>query len=206
MGLFNQLMDIYEYYLKELKGRISDLLTVNNTYYTNKNESVDDGETEFVKLRECVNERHNEVEGVLVQIEEKEENEDEEDEQERIDNYGAEDKEKEALDVNKEKVKMIRDNLKINNKDWRELIENVSVDYGQMTLEKKKLVVGLNESTNELKSLLDLVCKIPKRKILTDVNEENGDDDQKDEEVEDKDENEETEVVEEDNNNNNNED
>merc|ERR1712228_643490 len=106
-ALFNQLMDIYEYYLKELKGRISDLLTVNNTYYTNKNESVDDGETEFVKLRECVNERHNEVEGVLVQIEEKEENEDEEDEQERIDNYGAEDKEKEALDVNKEKVKMI---------------------------------------------------------------------------------------------------
>merc|ERR1712130_383488 len=120
----------------------------------------------------------------------------------RIDNYGAEDKEKEALDVNKEKVKTIRDNLKINNKDWRELIESVSGDYGQMTQEKKKLVVGLNESTNELKSLLDLVCKIPKRKILANVNEENndnvddenvnddGDDDQKDEEIEDKDQNE----------------
>merc|ERR1712228_838041 len=150
-ALFNQLMDIYEYYLKELKGRIADLLTVNNTYYTNKNESVDDGETEFVKLRECVSERHNEVEGVLVQIEEKEESVNEVDEQERIDNYGADDKEKEVLDANKEKVKLIRDSLKMNNKDWRELIESVSGDFSAMTQEKKKLVVGLNESANDLK-------------------------------------------------------
>merc|ERR1712228_487389 len=98
--LFNQLMDVYEYYLKELKGRVSDLMSVNESYYTNKGEESVDGETQFVKLKECVVERHDEVEGVLVQIEEKEENEDEEDEQERIDNYGAEDKEKEALDVN----------------------------------------------------------------------------------------------------------
>merc|ERR1712048_1150104 len=122
------------------------------------------------KLKECVVQRHDEMESVLVQMEEKEENENEADEEERADDYGAEDKEKEALDANQEKVKMIRENLKENNKEWRGLLENVSADYQNMSQEKKKLVIGLCESTDELKGLLDLVCKIPKRKILEDAN------------------------------------
>merc|ERR1712048_803821 len=77
---------------------------------------------------------------------------------------------KEALDANQEKVKMIRENLKENNKEWRGVLENVSADYQNMSQEKKKLVIGLSESTDELKGLLDLVCKIPKRKILEDMN------------------------------------
>ena len=36
-NLFNQLLEVYEYYLKELKGRIDDLTVVNNNYYTDKN-------------------------------------------------------------------------------------------------------------------------------------------------------------------------
>ena len=214
-ALFNQLMDVYEYYLKELKGRIADLIAVNDSYYTNKGENAD-GEGQFVKLKESVVERHNEVEGVLVQIEKKEETQNEADEQEAIENYGAEDKEKEALDANKEKVKLIRDSLKLNNKDWRELIDSVSGDYNAMSQEKKKLVIGLNESTDELKTLLDLVCKIPKRKILEDVNEDkvednenevHGDDgDDKKEEDNENDDAEETEpVVDDENDNNENE-
>merc|ERR1712129_348444 len=125
-------------------------------------------------LKAVVVQRHDEMQSVLVQIEEKEVEQNEEDEQQvTSDDYGTEDdKEKESLDVNKEKVKMIRNNLKENNDEWRELLGNVSVDYQNMTSEKKKLVVGLNESADELKQLLDLVCKIPKRKILDDVNED----------------------------------
>merc|ERR1739844_501905 len=124
-------------------------------------------------------------------IEEKEVEQNKEDEQVTSDDYGTEDdQEKESLDVNKEKVKMIRNNLKENNDEWRGLLGNVSVDYQNMTSEKKKLVVGLNESADELKQLLDLVCKIPKRKILDDVDGDRQEDKDKEEET-----NAETEIV-----------
>merc|ERR1712154_74266 len=82
-------------------------------------------------------------------------------------------KEKEKLDANKEKVKEIRDGLMGNNVNWRELIENVCNDYNAMIGEKQKLIVGVNDTSNGLKDLLDLICKIPKRKILEQENEEN---------------------------------
>merc|ERR1712154_564498 len=40
--------------------------------------------------------------------------------------------------------------------DWRAVLENVRADYQNMSQEKKEL--------------LDLVCKIPKRKIVEDAN------------------------------------
>merc|ERR1712154_126940 len=58
--------------------------------------------------------------------------------------------------------------------DWRELIDNVGSDYNDMTGAKVKFVIELNQSTDELKTLLDLVCKIPKRKIL-EVDDNNND-------------------------------
>merc|ERR1739844_653601 len=113
-------------------------------------------------------------------IEEKEVEQNKEDEQVTSDDYGTEDdQEKESLDVNKEKVKMIRNNLKENNDEWRGMLGNMSVDYQNMTSEKKKLVVGLNESADELKQLLDLVSKIPKRKILDARNEDQQDNEEK---------------------------
>jgi len=39
-ALFKQLLDVYEFYLKELKGRVGDLETVNNSFYTNKGETA----------------------------------------------------------------------------------------------------------------------------------------------------------------------
>lgn len=35
-ALFNQLLGVYEFYLKELKGRVGDLESVNNSFYTDK--------------------------------------------------------------------------------------------------------------------------------------------------------------------------
>jgi len=95
-----------------------------------------------------------------------------------------EDKEKEKLDANSSKVKEIRDNLVSNNSNWRELIDTVSNDYDNATAEKNKLVSGLNETGNELKDLLDLVSKIPKRQILPkdDADAENNDNQQQEEE------------------------
>merc|ERR1712176_877097 len=69
--LFNQMMAVYECYLKELKGRIADLLAVNDSFYTNKGESAD-GDASLNVLKEVVVQRHDEMQSVLVQIEEKE--------------------------------------------------------------------------------------------------------------------------------------
>jgi len=184
--LFNQLLNAYEYYLKELKGRIDDLSTVNNTFYVDKPKKEDSGnedggddenkqdaeeeeeEEGFGKLKKVVVGRHEEVEGQFKEVQEKQDAAAEEEAKEAEDNYGAEDKEKEALDANAVKVKEIRDNLVSNNSDWRELIDTVSGDYDAATSEKKKLVAEMNETSEGLKELLDLVVKIPKRKILDD--------------------------------------
>merc|ERR1712244_17878 len=96
-------------------------------------------------------------------------------------------KEKEKLDANKEKVKEIRDGLMGNNVNWRELIENVCNDYNAMIGEKQKLIVGVNDTSNGLKDLLDLICKIPKRKILEQENEENVENEEYEENEENKD-------------------
>merc|ERR1712154_455977 len=96
-----------------------------------------------------------------------------EEEEEEEDGYDEKEKEKEKLDANKEKLKEIRDGLMGNNVNWRELIENVCNDYNAMIGEKQKLIVGVNDTSNGLKDLLDLICKIPKRKILEQENEEN---------------------------------
>merc|ERR1712154_306597 len=96
-------------------------------------------------------------------------------------------KEKEKLDANKEKVKEIRDGLMGNNVNWRELIENVCNDYNAMIGEKQKLIVGVNDTSNGLKDLLDLICKIPKRKILEQENEENVENEENEENEENKD-------------------
>jgi len=212
-ALFNQLLEVYEYYLKELKGRVDDLTIVNNAYYvdknndekpkeeeeeqeeTNENEDGGDGDgddnadenteenkedeaeanndddgDDFGKLKKTVGDRHVDVEGQFKTIQEKQDADAEEEEKNKEEDYGAGDKEQEALDANSEKVKEIRDNLVSNNSSWRELIDIVSTDYDAATSEKGKLVSGLNEATTEFKALLDLVQKIPKRKIMDNNN------------------------------------
>jgi len=191
-ALFKQLLDVYEFYLKELKGRVGDLETVNHSFYTNKGDkakSDDDGgataETteeekgdkeqeqeedeedgyeeqldEWTTLKKTVNKRHDEVEGQFKSIADSAS-----DETSDGDSYGR-DKEKEALDANAEKVRQIREGLLANNGDWRQMIDTVSTDYDGMKTVKKEMVSALTSSAAEMKVLLDLVIKIPKRKIL----------------------------------------
>merc|ERR1711972_741488 len=74
--------------------------------------------------------------------------------------------EKAALDANAEKVRQIREGLLTNNGDWRQMIDTVSTDYDGMSAVKKEMVSALTSSAVEMKVLLDLVIKIPRRKIL----------------------------------------
>jgi len=183
-ALFKQLLDVYEFYLKELKGRVRDLERVNNSFYTNKGDTAKRNEEEkgdkereqeeddryeepideWTALKKTVNARHEEVEGQFksmtgTQSEETTAN---------GDNYGGT-KEKAALDANAEKVQQIREGLLVNNGNWREMIDTVSTDYDGMSAVKKGMVSALTSSAIEMKVLLDLVVKIPQRKILKEV-------------------------------------
>lgn len=119
---------------------------------------------EWTTLKNTVSARHVEVEGQFKDMDGKEGNED----TENGDDYGG-NKEQAALDANAEKVKEIRDSLVANNGDWREMIDTVSTDYEGLNAVKKQMVDTLTTSAAEMKQLLDLVIKIPKRKILNEV-------------------------------------
>jgi len=237
-ALFKQLLDVYEFYLKELKGRVGDLETVNNSFYTNKGETAnkrgggvtgkgtatktkeeekgdkereeeedDDGYEvgfhsrdrtgstffnleskeldedvehsvdqkhddkdkqqveqldEWTTLKKTVNKRHDEVKGQFKTMA----NTDSEETTSNGDSYNGGNKEKAALDANAEKVRQIREGLLANNGDWRQMIDTVSTDYDGMSVVKKDMVNALTSSAVEMKVLLDLVIKIPRRKIL----------------------------------------
>eukprot|EP01083_Nonionella_stella_P072177 194437_1 len=184
-ALFNELLGVFEYYLKELKGRMSDLSAVNQVIYVDKKE-----DKEFDALKEGVKERHDEVEGEFESIDKKKEDSKEEEEEE--DAYD-EDKEKKVLDANADKVKEIRDGLVANNTEWRELVESVASDYDLSSEEKRKLVQNINDSNTELKQLIDLVQKIPKRKILETQEEEDEPAEEEEKENDEEDQNEEEE-------------
>jgi len=117
---------------------------------------------EWTTLKKTVNKRHDEVEGQFKTMA----NTDSEETTSNGDSYNGGNKEKAALDANAEKVRQIREGLLANNGDWRQMIDTVSTDYDEMSVVKKDMVNALTSSAVEMKVLLDLVIKIPRRKIL----------------------------------------
>jgi len=210
-ALFNELLVIFECYLKELRGRVGDLQTVNDSFYTDKGpkakereqeaaereeeavgreqkaadeedgggndgdggggndgagDGVDGGSEavdEWTALKKTVSSRHGEVEGQFEAMAAKQGDGD--GDAEAVGDHRG-NREQEALDANAKKVRAVRDSLVANNGDWRETIETVSADYESLSAVKKEMVESLNSSAVEMKALLDLVTKIPKRKIL----------------------------------------
>ena len=116
---------------------------------------------EWTTLKNAVSARHVEVEGQFESMTGNGGNAE-------TDSYGGS-KEQAALDANAQRVKGIRDSLVENNGDWRGMIDTVSADHESLSAVKKQMVDGLTSTAVEMKVLLDLVIKIPKRKILKQI-------------------------------------
>merc|ERR1712129_226892 len=125
-------------------------------------------------LRSTVAARHSSITQQFLVFAEKEKEADAAESSAVDESFGAEDARKEALDANKESVRKVREAFEGNNGEWRELLMAVSTDYARMEGQRQSLVEGIADSQRELKAFIDLVVKIPKRKILN-VQEDNED-------------------------------
>mmetsp|Transcript_50997 Transcript_50997/g.45801 ORF Transcript_50997/g.45801 Transcript_50997/m.45801 type:complete len:530 (-) Transcript_50997:37-1626(-) len=154
---FNYLLNIInDGFLKELNGRIKDLINVNNIYY-----DEDDQDIIFDKLQEIVNQRHEEIE-TEINTKQKEQDIDKEERDKELDEnkFDADDGDSNDND-NYSKIKQLYGGLLSTNIDWNKLIKTSTTMYDESQTSKNNLINELLSKYSNLQQLINKVDKLP---------------------------------------------
>ena len=164
---FDKLVTAYDYFTKELKGRIDDLITINKIYYNeiNDDEYKDDTKTPFDILKDTIITRHKEIKDAIDAVNAKNSNDDADESKDDPDvdddNNGA----TAETNKNEAKVKEIYDGLVSNNVEYNGTAVESSSKYDTSQNVKAQLVSEFYERYKKVENLIQKINKVPATKI-----------------------------------------